>query len=261
VRKLAALLLLSLPAWAEDPLGQPAGKWELIRQDAFESPELDRELWNTRYFGSPNTESFEIKDGVIHIRMASKTFPKPAFPGDQGRVASINTQGKFAQQYGFFEVRARSQAGSGMHSAFWLVPADRRYERIEAEQGLRKSIFHAFEVDIFEQLGQNPFGNMYTVHAGFDATEGRHVRENVTTLHPGKDLTTGFHVYGLRWTKQDLTWYLDGQLVMKSTLVPHAPFNVLLDLYENAGWTGPLDPSTPYPKAFSVDYFRVWREK
>ena len=76
------------------------------------------------------------------------------------------------------------------------------------------------------------------------------------------DCSKEFHTWGLNWEEGKLTWYLDGkEIYTYEGPTPQSEMLILLGLYHNCGWTGPLDPNLPYPRDFEIDWIRVWKKK
>src|SRR5207245_1046234 len=132
------------------------------------------------------------------------------------RISGIETgraPKPFAQQYGWFEIRARCAKGSGLACAFWLSPYDKKYMRLKVDGGTRAGADEANEIDIFEQQGNDPQGNNFTIHYGHDPLEqGSDARHVIFPF----DLTADFHVYALDWNARDVIWYVDGREVHRS---------------------------------------------
>src|SRR4051794_12870194 len=131
---------------------------------------------------------FSITNGVLSITAA----PTPAglvstLDGFQYTSGLLTTDGTIAQQYGYFEMRAKAPAGTGLWPCFWLLP------QAHGTPG---------EIDIMEMIGQEP-STLYL------STHGDEYRAAIT----GTNLTAAFHTYGLDWTAATLTWYLDGTAV------------------------------------------------
>src|SRR5438874_1558292 len=96
--------------------------WNLTFSEEFESSQLDAAHFSARFDNDPKLPAtYFIKDGVLHLRMDRNDPPKRP-DGKAGRVSCIETRGTkgVAQQYGRFEVRARSPQGSGLCAGFWL---------------------------------------------------------------------------------------------------------------------------------------------
>jgi beta-glucanase (GH16 family) len=242
----------SAPADAQKP------GWKLTFDDEFNGATLDTQRWNTNYRGNASLPAnYVLTDGILHLRI-DRDAPPPRGDGG-GRVSGIETRRSgqpFAQQYGWFEVRARCHKGAGVACAFWLSPLDGDYDKLKIDGGTRDSANEATEMDIFEQQGNDPNGNNFTVHYGRSYSE--HGSDARHTIFPF-DLTTEFHTYALEWNADSIIWYLDGKEVQRSDKAPHTPFFIRLSLYEhNSPWCGDIDPNDPYPKDFEVDYVRVY---
>ena len=114
---------------------------------------------------------------------------------------------------------------------------------------------------MFEILGRDVNSIMSTVHPANDKNVKYH------TEYPwcaNKKLAEEFHVYGLDWTPEGVTVYVDGARVMSHKVPINYPMYQLISFYDNRkptdNWTGPYDPSVPYPKTFQVDYVRVYKK-
>src|SRR5256885_356874 len=95
--------------------------WKLTFHDEFDGTALDRDRWAERFTVVPSY--FVFQDGIIHLRM-DRDAPVHR-PNIKQRISGIETRraGKpFAQQYGWFEIRARCALGSGLGCSFWLSP-------------------------------------------------------------------------------------------------------------------------------------------
>ena len=102
----------------------------------------------------------------------------------------LTTQKSFTQTYGYFEVRAQVPVGTGLWPGFWLLSANGIWPP---------------EIDVLEQIGS---GSTYNSNGIFSTVPG------ATQVHGtflGTDLSQGFHTYGMAWTPQTITFYVDGQ--------------------------------------------------
>jgi beta-glucanase (GH16 family) len=241
------------PAAAQKP------GWQLTFDDEFNAPALDARHWNTNYRGNSSLPAnYVLADGILRLRI-DRNAPPPR-GGDAGRVSGIETRRApqpFAQQYGWFEIRARCHEGAGVACAFWLSPLDGDFDKLKIDGGTRASANEATEIDIFEQQGNEPHGNNFTVHYGrsIGTEHGSSARHRIFPF----SFTSDFHRYALKWNSSAIVWYIDGQEVHRSDKVPHTPFFPRLSLYEhNNPWCGDIDPHDPYPKDFEIDYIRIY---
>ncbi len=167
----------------------------------------------------------------------------------------LKTLGKFKQQYGRFEARIKIPKGRGMWPAFWMEGAD------VAAVGWPG----CGEIDVMENIGHEP-GRLYaTLHGpGFGATS--HLQRRYE-LPPGEALGDLFHVYGVEWSKEGVSFSLDGKeygSLVRDT-VEHGrdlpldqPFFMLLNLAVGGDWEGDPGPDTVFPARMLVDWVRVW---
>ena len=278
---IVGLLSWALPAGAADapipPLEKPG--WKLTFHDEFNGPTLNDMYWYPAYrsgrkeyykrIGHPSrwhdhNAHYVIEDGVVKLRIDAALPARPK-KGDRC-VSSIQTSDhrfgsttsdvqvldKFAQKYGWFEVRCRMPKGSGLHSAFWLLHSNPNAQEYAADGKMQSSIKKAVEIDIFEQLGTIADRGLINFCVHFTKNGGFQYKA-------GFDLSKEFHVWALEWVEGKLTWYLDGKEIHAfEGETPQEKMFVLLGLYQGIPWAGPIDPKMPYPRDFEVDYVRVY---
>jgi beta-glucanase (GH16 family) len=182
---------------------------------------------------------FSVADGVLTIT--------PALTPDSMKASLWNldytsglltTKGTFAQQYGYFEMRADLPDAKGAFPAFWLLPADGSFTA---------------EIDIMEYVNEtNAVHN--TVHYGPD---GAHWTAESFKSYVA-DLTNGFHTFGLLWTAQTLTWYVDGAEVAEVDTPAGAkkPMYMLANYAVGGDWAGDTAASTM--PGMAIDYIRAY---
>lgn len=279
----ALLMLLALipDVHASNPLEKKG--WELTFHDEFDRTKLDDMYWFSAYrsgrkewfkrnhiasrWYNPNAH-FVLEDGILKLRIDS-TLPERMQKSERC-VTSIQTSDhrfgnstkeyqvldKFAQKYGWFEVRCRMPEGSGLHSAFWLLQTDPTAQEY-AEDGRRRVVGEGVvEIDIFEQLGKKTASGVIDFNVHFTNNGGYECQL-------GFDPSIDFHVYALEWKEGELNWYVDGKKVR--TYVgdtPQQKMFILLGLYQGAvpDWVGETDPNMPYPRDFEIDYVRVYKK-
>jgi hypothetical protein len=249
---------------------QPAAGWEkpgwtLVYGDEFDGRNLDggRKLddvhWVPAYQGTMPA-GFSVENGALHVRIGrdlppAQTMPL-ARPDKPGRVSSVETQWRFMQQYGLFEIRARMPRGSGAMAALWLSPG-LAFEKLKGDGGKRESANEAIDIDIFKYLGKDPKAGIVAAHYGRRVGEAADSRKVDLAFDPSDD----FHVYGLQWDAEALVWTVDGKEVYRSDKVPHTPMFIRLSAFEDAAAYGAIDASVVYPKDLEVDYVRVFERE
>lgn len=190
-----------------------------------------------RFSDPTKTYPFTIKDGILKIEATKDK------EGDwrSGLLASMDPKGNgFAQQYGYFEMRARLPTGTGVWPAFWLIGKDRSKSTAE--------------IDIVEYYGQKPDGYSSGVHVWH--RDGRHYSTfNRVEVFPEAD-PTQFHTYGLAIDHDWIRFYFDRRFIWKTPTQPEhrQPLYVLLNL----ALVEEMTKDTPDPSDMFVDYVRVY---
>lgn len=264
------------------PTGATSDHWSLVFEDTFDdSSTLNPDKWIPYYRpgrneykashgngnGSTPLANYVIEDGILKIRIDEK-IPVRKTPLSP-TVVSIQTsrfhwnkkqdnftvEDKFATKYGWFEIRSRMPAGSGLHSAFWLLQKEADQQEFTLDGKRRKLGDGVVEIDIFEMLGNmiDEKINYFNVHF----TKNGHHKYKFDF-----DCSKEFHIWGLNWEEGKLTWYLDGKEIYVYTgETPQREMYILLGLYMGSGWTGKVDPQMVFPRDFEIDYIRVWKNK
>lgn len=229
------------------PYGQDPALYVSTFSEEFQNG-LDRNLWNDHTWdtvGNP-TINYAVEDGMLKIwpeRDASGQF--------FNRV--IDTDGKFYQTYGYFEIEAKLPVGKGTWPAFWLYNHD--------DPGTFRP-----EIDIMEAYaGGGPASGWSdasfhpTAYAPTIWTGAPGVQGGSRMLQDLGDLSSGFHKYALKWEPNKQTFYFDGQEVYSADVSMPDRMYILLDLLFGSA-SGMPDDSTPTGKnnSFEVNYVRAW---
>ena len=231
--------------------------------DDFNGSTLDSDLWHTCYWWSESgctnrgnnelewylPDNVSVDGGAAHLvarRQAVTGADGLAFPYTSGLLSQAGVdRDLFTFTYGFAEARVRVPTGSGMWSAFWMLPATRESKP---------------EVDIFEIVGEHPSESVMHAHwAG-----GPDGDESVKRVFSGPDFSQGWHTFGVDWRPRSLRFYVDGVLrwtVTDPKAIPHEPMYLLANLAVGGIFTEGVNGSTPFPSELALDYVRVWRAR
>lgn len=258
----AALCLVILGAFgaaasgAEDSRTIDPSGFELTFSEEFDS--LDVSAWGpgTRWiahtpwngdfgdgsFADPRPGfPFTVEDGVLRIEA------RKADDGswESGLLASVDREWNgFAQQYGYFEIRAKLPEGPGLWSAFWLIGVDRTTP-------------YSAEIDVFEHYGHAPA----SFTSGVKSWSRREDLDSITsgnrTNVPPGYVYADFNTWGVAVSEDWIRFYFNRREIWRQpTPDSHRqPMIVLLNLALGPGF--PLD-QTPNPSFLYVDYVRVW---
>jgi beta-glucanase (GH16 family) len=231
------------------PFGQAASSYALSFNEEFNS--FDSSLWNDHiwYQGSNATKNYAVEDGKLKIwpqrDAAGKFFDR-----------TIDTDGKFYQTYGYFEVEAKLPKGKGTWPAFWL------FNHIDSRRP---------EIDVMEAYaGGEGWGSkdgngvsyptVYAPTIWKGDVEGQMIGTKM--VQAGVDLSADFHKYAVKWEPNKQTYYFDGKEVMTVNVTMGDPMYLMLDLWFGSA-SGTPDDTTPQGKdnSFEVKYVRAWKFK
>lgn len=236
------------PSTGAGPTGQNAADW--IRTFTEEFDTFDTARWNDRiwYEQSNPTKNYTVSNGSLKIwpqRDASGNFFN----------RTIDTDGKYYQTYGYFEIEAKLPRGVGTWPAFWL------FNHIGARRP---------EIDIMEAYpgGVAPWGitdssgirrpTAFAATIWLDANQNGGSKQLATP-----DLSAGFHKYGLLWEANRQTFYFDGQPFYVANVSMGDPMYIMLDLWFGSASGTPTTAGTPQgiTNSYEVNYVRAWRRR
>ena len=213
------------------------------------SKDLDPKVWNDKiwYESAPKTKNYTVENGMLKIwparDAAGKFFNR-----------TIDTDGKYYQTYGYFEVEAKLPRGKGTWPAFWLFNhiGERRPEMDVMEA-------YAGGAAPWGKVGADgvAFPTMYAVTVWKDQT----VQAGMKKI-PTDDLSKAFHKYAVKWEPNKQTYYFDGKEVYVLNIAMKDPMYLMLDLWYGSA-SGQPDNSTPTGKtnSYEVNYVRAWKMK
>lgn len=203
-----------------------------------------------QYYTEARRENAFVENGMLAI-----TAIKEPFLGKNFTSARMVSKGKGDWTYGRIEVRAKVPHGKGTWPAIWMLPTDWKYG------GWPRS----GEIDIMEFVGYMPdsvFGSVHT--ESYNHIKGTQSTKGVYL----SDLVDGFHVYSIEWTKNKISFFIDGkkyhEFLNNGKGVDAWPFDqkfhVILNQAVGGNWGGQkgVDESI-YPQQMLVDYVRVYQ--
>lgn len=202
---------------ASSLLTVPAG-WKLTFDPSFSGTQLSS-TWSTCYdwvsnpsVGCTNNPTIEkewyvpaqvnVSGGTVNLVAKQETTQGRDTNGAPKtytcRSGMISSKPGFNFTYGLIQVSAKLPYGPGLWPALWLAATNDQWPP---------------ELDIMEHWYSEPQMKVY------DHTVGKkYVGGPVPTP---ANLSAGFHTYSLMWTKDRVTWYLDGVQVYTTT--DHVP--------------------------------------
>lgn len=247
----------------DDPELDPLRWQTTYANPADPSPKITkRNLWSNREkqvyvdrdFLGLAIDPFDIEDGILTIEarplnaaarnaVAAELSRLPENLGSTSlsklRYSSgmISSRGRFAQRYGYFEMRARWSVGKGLWPAFWLLPEGGGWPP---------------EIDIFEAHGDKGEISFHSLHLG----QGRSTTERAKV--PLND--DEFHTFGALWLPHRIDYFFDD---LKVATIPvlediEEPMFLVANLAIGGAWPGDPDENTRFPARLEIDHIRVW---
>ncbi|HSK56887.1 MAG TPA: glycoside hydrolase family 16 protein [Jiangellales bacterium] len=248
--------------------------YELVFEDRFTGPDLDRTRWLPYHL--PHWSSREqaaarygVGDDGLRLRIEADQPPWcPELDGDT-RVSSLQTavfsgpvgspvgqhrfhpsavvrEGQVPQRlytptYGVVELRARATDDPRSMVALWMIGMED-----EPERSAEICVCEIFGREVGPDralvgMGVHPFGDPRIVDDF----------EKVEVLADVRDP----HVYTMEWTPERVAFLVDGDRVKQVDQAPAYPMQLMLGIYEFGG----RRPEDVYPKEYVVDYVRGYR--
>lgn len=251
----------------------------LIWYDEFDGTQLDLSKWgyqigvrdeyhgklgNTWYWGNDELQYYtedavSVGDGVLTI-----TASRRDYEGMEYTSARILTRDLASFTYGYFEARMKLPTTAGMWPAFWMMPQPSGPSSTRNEYGGWSA---SGEIDIMEARGRvvNEVGN--ALHYGGNPHVYSADAQKLDTP------ISEWHTYGLDWTPDSITWYVDGEVAFSMTSSQwwtsasdgesapfDKPFYLILNLAVGGNYDGGIKPPEDFESAsMLVDYVRVYK--
>lgn len=202
-----------------------------------------------QYYTVNRLENTRVEDGKLIIEAK-----KEDFEGQKYTSTRLISRNKGDWKYGRFEIKAKLPEGKGMWPAIWMLPTKWAYGGWP----------HSGEIDIMENVGYLPDSVYGSVHTGaFNHVKGTQKTAGLQR----SDLSKAFHVYGIEWTENDMTFFIDGTKYLtfpKGANSEEWPFDrdfhLLLNIAVGGNWGGKygVDDSV-FPQKMIVEYVRVYQ--
>jgi beta-glucanase (GH16 family) len=220
------------PAVPTDTEAAKQWGWQQIGGDEFTGTTLDQTYW--RPYSDLNgttqraVENLAVSDGTLKVISAGTTTAGMGWePG---------------QLYGRWEVRARTEPGTGYRPALLLWP--------DAEDWPAGG-----ELDFLDTPDPDRTQTNFVVHFGEDNNQ------DITT-------TTGdftqWHNYAIEWAPDHIAGFIDGQEVFRTEdpeKIPTRPMHLAIQQDvgpSEDGWTPARDATTPARVQMEVDWVRIY---
>lgn len=232
--------------------GAPTADYQLTWRDEFEGEKLSS-TWSCRYPGVRKDGINDPKcirlDGQGHLVIDIKKV------GDKVHSALVGTQQKKLWTHGYMECRMTLPSEPGLHAGFWLT-SDRMAiastEPAEVDQTRRNGV----EIDVMEYAsGQGDVVHMNVHWNGYKESH----RSSPFDVWVPRLRQNPWHVFGVEWTTQGYTFYVDGRRAWSTTDAPSDAQQYIILSVEIDRWAGDVSKAR-LPQEVKVDWVRVWQK-
>lgn len=261
-------------------------KFTMTWNDEFDGETVDSSKWGSEWWvvkrkgGFWHEDMAKVEDGNLVISAEYKNEPlenryyekwhdsinfDEYGPGYYSTI--LTTRNKFEQCYGYFEVRCKLPAATGLWSAFWMMN--------EGVYNVDGSGDDGTEIDVFESMyykDHNWGGDAVVSGVHYDGYDEGHQHASIGKFFIENDPYKEFNTYGVEWNENEYIFYINGRETGRTSAggVSDNPEYLLLSV-EIAGDNGipyadrhgvgniNLTPSNNWPAEFVVDYVRCYQ--
>jgi len=228
----------------------------------FTGSTLNASIWSTCYpwldqSGCTNFDNAKVEDewylpsqvkvsgGVLHLVARRELTQGKTSSGRAKtyacRSGMVTSYPGFRFKYGYIQVVARIPTGAGLWPALWLAAANLQWPP---------------EMDILEAWGGSQFFASTYFHYA-TASGNAQIRGLITPALSA----SGWHIFGLSWTKTQMTWLLDGRVIMVIRQhVPHQEMYFIADLAEAVSKHQPHVTPGECSGSLLIRSVKVWKE-
>ena len=213
----------------------PAG-WKLTFDPSFAGAQLDTSTWTTCYdwatpsVGCTNNPTKEkewyipsqvsVGGGTLNLTAKQESTQGESSSGAAEtytcRSGMVTSKPSFDFTYGLIQITAKLPYGPGLWPALWLAATNDDWPP---------------ELDIMEHWYSEPQMKVYDHTVGTQYLGG--------AVPTPANLSAGFHTYSLMWTKDRVTWYLDGvQTFTTTSYVPQQQMYFLANVADDSTAAG-----------------------
>lgn len=208
--------------------------------------------WGNNELQSYQAANATVANGLLTITAKKQRIGSKNYTSARMRTLNMPNSGQWT--HGRFEARIKTPSGSGMWSAFWMLPSN-------TTVGWPMS----GEIDIQEGVGQKSMFQLGTIHYGPSNTEHQFLTSQI--LKQPDTWADDFHVYAIEWTPNRINWYVDDLLFASKTPADLAnpadwtfenyQYHLILNLAVGGNLGGTVDDSQ-LPQTMQVDYVRSY---
>ena len=256
----------AIPDWLGKRPPVP-GDWVKTLDDDFDRPTVDPTKWNIygpNYWDKRthwSKDNLILGGGVAKFHFERKTGyhnDDPKEKQTEYACGFLETYGKWAQRYGYFEARVKLPTVPGLWPTFWLMPdrgpaAGPQWKRQDTGNG-------GMEFDIMEHLTRwGP--HRYNIAWHWDGYGKQHTSLGSASNYVQAD-KDGFITPGLLWTPGLAVYYCNGKEIARweDPRISNVQSSILIEL-TTGGWDNNAVDDAQLPADYLIDYVRVWQRR
>lgn len=239
-------------------IAAPPPGYKLKWHDEFDGNVLNSNYWNViqglRRVAINTDKAVTVTNGCLVLTTYT----------EQGKnyTGFVNTRGKVLSGYGYYEASIQSSNTPGNWSAFWLQSP------YIMQTNVLNNPKNGVEIDVFEHRFTDAHhvdwtdGGDHALHwNGYD----KKFHKSSVHFDPNLGVRSGFHTYGLLWTSNSYSFFVDGRQTWTTNHLVSSisEFVLLSSEIEDKGWAGDV-PEGGYPGLADsqikmyVDYVRYY---
>lgn len=269
---LLCLFICSFLIYAQDPSIDP--NWRGIFKDKFTNNFFNTDRWikvNNLVHGQSQKEepqiykyeNVKVEDEKLVLEAIAENISCPLvacnYNGNHkytsGEIISV---AKY--KYGYFEIYAKLPNGQGVWPAFWLWSA--------SGDTITSGCWYN-EIDIFEGIGCLSDKVTSCVHWNFDCPRLTDSTNNLPDTIPVYHYSQDYHWYGLEWSANRITWYIDRQKVRSipndmDNIGIQNPMMIIINLallYPSHDCHANTNPDSNFSKKMEIDQVNMYKLK
>lgn len=193
--------------------------YKLVFNDEFNGNFLDEEKWSFKNYmngysdlilkSTPDVAAVTTDaDGNGILRFTASSYST----GKYKTSKSVTTGGKMSFKYGYLEIRAKVPVGQGVWPSFWLLSSAGADTPAGEKLGYNSRSVYETEVDVFEIFGSDiltpNLHKWWKTQEQIDTYGGYRVSAGTDHTYTLPD--TGWHTYGMLWTPNEISMFVDG---------------------------------------------------
>lgn len=192
----------------------PAAAMSLVFEDNFNTSSVDSTKWdfNDYMAGYDDLSTATTSDvqSIVNDENGNSYLKLTAYKTEDGSyktVKSITTGNKLTFVNGYVEIRAKVPTVQGAWPSFWL-----KSNTGNADLGWSSDVAYNTEVDVFEVMGGNSaISELHKWQYDAESDTVTDIRYGSYASRNSYAITdTDWHTYGMLWTENTITMYVDG---------------------------------------------------